>query len=295
MTSTGSIVGDGLAKFDGSVWTIYNKGNSGLLDNDVFAIAVGDSGNLWIGTIYSFPNPLLGAGGLYKFDGRYWTVYNTGISIGTLATDKSGNVWMGTSAGFGKFDGTNWAWFGPDTSAGLPFYIAITAIAVDSQGNEWIGTGNGGLARFDGTKCTMYNTDNSDLPNNWVTAIAIDSRGNKWIATHNGLAVYRQGGVVLSVNDKRMASLPTLFELSQNFPNPFNPSTNINYRLPVAADVILKVYDVLGREVKTLVNGHQTAGIYSVKFNASNLASGVYFYTLQAGSYHDTKKLLLLK
>ncbi len=85
------------------------------------------------------------------------------------------------------------------------------------------------------------------------------------------------------------------FELDQNFPNPFNPSTVISYQLPANTLVTLKVYDELGRLVRTLVNDRQTAGTHSVTFNASNLSSGVYFYRLTAGSYVQTKKLMLLK
>ncbi len=88
---------------------------------------------------------------------------------------------------------------------------------------------------------------------------------------------------------------PTSFELAQNYPNPFNPATTINYQLPTSAMVTLKVYDVVGREVATLVNARQDAGRYNVVFNASTLASGVYFYRLQAGSFVETKKMMLVK
>ncbi len=85
------------------------------------------------------------------------------------------------------------------------------------------------------------------------------------------------------------------YHLYQNHPNPFNPSTLISYQLPVNAFVTLKVYDVLGKEIETVVDEHQNAGNHSVMFNASNLPSGVYYYKITAGTYHDTKKLLLLK
>ncbi|MCE1189458.1 MAG: carboxypeptidase regulatory-like domain-containing protein [Ignavibacteria bacterium] len=85
------------------------------------------------------------------------------------------------------------------------------------------------------------------------------------------------------------------YTLSQNYPNPFNPTTVISYQIPSDAKVVLKVYNILGKEVATLVNGNQAAGKYNVTFNGSNLASGVYLYKLEAGNFSATKKLVLMK
>ncbi|MFH1194502.1 MAG: T9SS type A sorting domain-containing protein [bacterium] len=90
-------------------------------------------------------------------------------------------------------------------------------------------------------------------------------------------------------------TLPTEYYLSQNYPNPFNPSTVIKYQVPSLQAVSLKVYDILGREVATLVNEEKPAGNYEVIFNGEGLPSGVYFYSLHAGNFHQTKKMLLLK
>ncbi len=89
--------------------------------------------------------------------------------------------------------------------------------------------------------------------------------------------------------------VPTAFSLEQNYPNPFNPSTVIRYSVPQNSQVSLKIYNVLGQEVATLYNGMQRAGTYEDAFNASRLASGVYFYALHAGSFSAVKKMLLLK
>jgi hypothetical protein len=85
------------------------------------------------------------------------------------------------------------------------------------------------------------------------------------------------------------------FNLSQNYPNPFNPSTVIKYHLSTATHVRMTIFDILGREVRTLLNEQKSAGSYQVNWNASGVPSGVYFYRLQAGSFSETKKLILLK
>jgi hypothetical protein len=90
-------------------------------------------------------------------------------------------------------------------------------------------------------------------------------------------------------------NVPTVYSLSQNYPNPFNPSTAIKFDMPRASQVNLSVFDILGREVSVLVNDRRDAGVYEVKFDGSNLASGVYFYRLQAGDFVQAKKLLILR
>jgi hypothetical protein len=94
---------------------------------------------------------------------------------------------------------------------------------------------------------------------------------------------------------KKEEIVPREFLLDQNFPNPFNPTTMINYSVPKTSFVTIKVYDVLGRDVTTLVNDNKPAGNYSIEFNAIKLVSGIYFYRMRAGDFIQTKKLILLK
>ena len=89
--------------------------------------------------------------------------------------------------------------------------------------------------------------------------------------------------------------LPTQYELFNCFPNPFNPTTNISYSIPELSNVTLKVYDILGNEITTLVNEQKSPGLYTVQFDSKNLSSGIYFYTLQTKTYSATKKMILLK
>ena len=104
-------------------------------------------------------------------------------------------------------------------------------------------------------------------------------------------SVYYKG--ITDVKEKK--TTPQTFELKQNYPNPFNPSTKISYTLPQSSNVTLKVYDILGNEISTLVNNKQSAGTYELNFDASNLTSGIYFYQIQAGEFTQVHKMLLLK
>ena len=109
-----------------------------------------------------------------------------------------------------------------------------------------------------------------------------------------GWKVLNIQGSATAVDNERDTRISS-FELSQNYPNPFNPTTFIDYALPKSSFVTLKVYDILGREVKTLVNKQMPAGHFRVQFDGSNLASGVYFYRINTGDFIQTKKLILLK
>jgi hypothetical protein len=95
--------------------------------------------------------------------------------------------------------------------------------------------------------------------------------------------------------EKQDGIVPDRFAMEQNYPNPFNPSTTISYQLPQSSFVTLKIYDILGKEVTTLVNENQAAGKYNVNFNANSLTSGIYIYKISAGSFSVSKKMMLMK
>ena len=120
--------------------------------------------------------------------------------------------------------------------------------------------------------------------------ILIDT-GNKGTNDDSLILVNQYTGV----NDHTQLNTPNSYSLAQNYPNPFNPTTTIKYTLQFSGRVTLKVYDILGKEVATLVNEEKPAGSYSVVFDAGKLASGIYFYKLQAGNFVATRKMILLK
>ncbi len=123
---------------------------------------------------------------------------------------------------------------------------------------------------------------------------------NWGISNNHGTPGRQNNSFIVSIKGKNKKSL-TKFELKQNYPNPFNPTTTIKYQIPNVTsgfslrEVTLKIYDVLGKEVATLVNKKQLPGIYQVAFNGSKLASGIYYYRLKSGNYIETKKMILLK
>jgi hypothetical protein len=133
--------------------------------------------------------------------------------------------------------------------------------------------------------------------------LVFTDKNHGWLLCDDGKVFYtsNNGGIITGIKNNK-TELPKNYSLQQNYPNPFNPSTVISYNLPVSGKVVLKIYDILGNEVLTLVNMVQTAGGHQVVFNtqqttsrSTELASGIYFYTLTSGSYSETKKMLLLK
>lgn len=113
-------------------------------------------------------------------------------------------------------------------------------------------------------------------------------------AVHNGFRQVPVQRVVTSA-DEITEETPAIYSLDQNYPNPFNPSTVIQYSLPEASDVTLAVYDMLGREVASLVDGQKSAGSYEVSFSAMNLSSGIYFYRLSTGNFTKIRSMTFVK
>ena len=104
-----------------------------------------------------------------------------------------------------------------------------------------------------------------------------------------------ENSVITNLDSQQLDVMPVGAELSQNYPNPFNPSTKIDFTLPQTTDVTLRVYNVLGQQVKTLVNERMSAGSHSARFDATGLSSGMYFYRLQAGDFTAQKQMMLIK
>jgi photosystem II stability/assembly factor-like uncharacterized protein len=148
----------------------------------------------------------------------------------------------------------------------------------------------------------IYNTTNGgfswNLQNSGVaddlTKVRFCNSKTGWIIGEGGVILHTtSAGAVWVSNNSQIAVND--FHLYQNYPNPFNPVTNIKYRITNSKLVILKIYDILGKEISTLVNGKQSSGVYEVSFDGSKLPSGIYFYKLEAGGLSEVKKMVLIK
>lgn len=162
--------------------------------------------------------------------------------------------------------------------------------------NLFVGTDDGiYLSTNDGF---IWQKINGDLPNASISSLAIYTISNiKYIIVGtNGKGLYKLklSDVITDVKND-YSNIPLNYSLSQNYPNPFNPETTIQYSIPKSEFVTLKIFDALGKEIATLANEQKLPGYYEVKFDGSNLSSGVYFYRLQSGSFIQTKKFVLLK
>ncbi len=177
---------------------------------------------------------------------------------------------------------------------GIPYYATVRYLT-NYKTNLLVGTEYTGLyvSYDDGNTFQMLN---EGFPNNPSVRAVVYSENALFAGLTGGVYKAEINGSFESITDANFEiETPTEFTLTQNYPNPFNPSTTISFSLPTAQNVTLKVYDILGKEVATLVNEDLRSGNYSRQFDASNLASGMYVYSLKAGNYTETKKMLLMK
>jgi photosystem II stability/assembly factor-like uncharacterized protein len=190
--------------------------------------------------------------------------------------------------------GTSWSYI---TNAGINSTYNCKAVFAFDANRVWIGT------KADGSNIAsvLHTTDGGASWSSQATPFQYsifsinfyDAQNGGLTADYGGICHTTTGGIASVGSEGGQA--PIAFQLGQNYPNPFNPSTRIDYQLPMNNWVTLKVYDILGREVATLVNEVKQRGSYTVRLDGGEFMSGVYFYRLRAGDFVASKKLLLLK
>jgi hypothetical protein len=280
-----------VSRNSGTTWTRADLGLDGIFSSyfyfealavmgaNVYAGSVANSIGVWVSTD----------------DGMTWTESNSGLTnTDVKAFAISGtNLFVGTFGG-GVFLSTDKGETWTAVDSGL---TDLNVLSLATSGtNLFAGTDYGGVFLSTNNGITWTAADSGVINNMSVQALTVSGPYLLAGIIGSGGGIWRRtlSEMITSVKSATSNVAPR-FILDQNFPNPFNPSTVISYQLPTNALVVLKVFDVLGREVETLVHARQNAGSHSVTFDATNLPSGVYFYRLKAGTYHDTKKLLLLK
>ena len=193
------------------------------------------------------------------------------------------------------YDGNIWTTYTKGNS-GLSSSF-ISSIAIDHNNTKWIGT-DAGVSRFDGETWTTFNRSNSGLCDNKVNAIAVEKNNTIWFGTDNGVSRYTGEIITTSVDeeDEKPEALPVL----HSYPNPFNPSTTIEFTLPESGFTTLSIYNISGQKVRELAAGHMTAGMHSLIWDGRDdsgdaVSSGIYITRLAAGKQVAARRMILLK
>ncbi len=275
----------GLDPNGSSLGTLYQLSTSGFYAKNIGSIggfnlrgmAIKDDSTFYAGTI---------SGTILKV--KYPTCETTLVAVSGLLTGGltlnpvTGELWLAARPILGAKDGI----YKVDVAAGKVKLIGKTGFGV--QTNALLFDKNGKLYGVTG-----QGTDPSNLILIDTSTAAGTLIGSMGIAGIQAIALSPDAPA--GVGRSAPTALPSTYSLEQNFPNPFNPTTKIQFSLPTASKVTLKLFDALGREVVTLVDGIRQPGIYLVTLDGSRLASGVYYYRLTAGGFDDIKRMVLLK
>ncbi len=193
-----------------------------------------------------------------------------------------------------SFNGTN---PGCDGGGCHTFQDGILSVSVNDLEVQITLTGSSGPFAGELVDASGMVVTFNDVTNSNPFTLTAPGPGNYTVnAGFSGPLRWDSSAITITLTDINENLLnPILYNLYDNYPNPFNPSTTLRYSIPEEAFTSLKIYNSLGGEVTTLVNETKPAGIYDVEFSATDLASGIYFYTLQAGTFTSTKKMILMK
>jgi G:T/U-mismatch repair DNA glycosylase len=252
----------------------YNQGTYGGGTYDAFILKFSTSGVRQWATYY---------GG--NSDDRGYSIHSDGTSVWVTGSTASTDFPLQTLSGAYN-QGT---YGGGYTDA---FILKFSILGVRHWATYYGGTGEDlGNSHSDGTSVWVTGTTTST---NFPLQSLSGAYNQGTLTGYSDAFILKFTAAITGIN-LISNEIPSSYSLSQNYPNPFNPSTVVRFQLSVVSNVVLKVYDVMGREVQTLVNEKLSAGTYEVTFDGSNIPSGVYFYKMQTGDFSETKKMILMK
>jgi len=247
--------------------------------NDIYKIK-----DLELDSVYSYDAKWLYTIKNPEWDSRYWN--QSGWSAWMPLVKNVNNRTFALGKNVFEYKNDNYISYPEIDSVLSADSLIASTINIEKDNILWVGTSSGKLIKFSNSVQTF------EFTNSAIKDIAIDNDGNKWFISNEGLFVFNEDKIVSIKNNPEVISN---FKLYQNYPNPFNPNTEIRYDIGDKNFVTLIVYDILGREIETLVSKEQLSGSYKINFNAKNLTTGIYYYRLQCGNYIESKKMLLLK
>lgn len=285
----------GLAKYDGQEWTIYDDTNSPMPfgQMEINVIHIDSNGNLWYGSDHD-------GGGRFDRINNWIILPWQNYVIYSIVVEKTGVAWFTFIIPRRLENDFTWTDYN-NLNFTSPIFSTY-AIAIDSNNLKWFAKDRtfydkqNGVITFDDEDVNELFPPFAEVLDSAVNvySVYIDKHNNKWLGYNNGYVVKYTGDNITDVKDDKQ-DIPDNYFLSQNYPNPFNPTTVINYQIPQRGFVTLKIFDVLGKEVATLVNEEKSAGNYEVDFSSKGLASGVYIYTMKVNDFVDSKKMILLR
>ncbi len=274
---------EGLLKFNDTIVAQYKIRDTITTKNMMNKIKSDSKNNLWITSE---------SNGLLIFDGKNFFAYdNTNSPFLTpnfqaLYVDRSDKVWVGRRlTGLIGFDGNNW----DSLNIGNSPVSSVYCLTEDNYGVFWIGCANG-LVKYDGVNFENFDLSNSGLPDRVVNSIAIDKYDNKWIATPSGLAIYREGGVILSAEDEKQYIQQKTNILC--FPNPTSLNLNIQINNIEPGNITLKLFDIFGREVETIFEGYVN-GSLNLSHSIEKFSSGTYFLVLTTKTGRTAERIVV--
>jgi photosystem II stability/assembly factor-like uncharacterized protein len=276
-------------------WTV---GSSGLINKTI------DGGNNWI-SVQSGTNVILRSVHFNDYS-TGWVVGDSGVILNTI---NGGVNWLPQTSKTTRnlysvhFTDQNTGWVVGEvgtilmtTDGGTTWTSPTSGTTEDLRSVHFIDNNNGWAVGDEGTILKLSDgTFQTSGTTEDLRSVYFTDNITGYVVGGSGTILKTTTGGVTFVEEKEIDEIPTDYYLSQNYPNPFNPSTTIKFSISSSGYATLKIYNALGEEVAVLLNKELTTGSYEVEFNAYDLTSGIYFYRLQAGSFVETKKMILLK